>query len=65
VLAAVRICGLNLSGATEELQGDREVVLAAVQQDGNSLQLVLWLLREDRAVVLEAVVLEAMRCLCR
>ena len=41
--------------ASDELQADREGVLAAVGQDGESLQYAAAALRADREVVREAV----------
>ena len=41
--------------ASAELQADREVVLAAVQQDGYALQYASAGLQADREVVLAAV----------
>jgi hypothetical protein len=38
VLEAVKNNGWALGHASEELQGDREVVLAAVKQNGEALQ---------------------------
>eukprot|EP01051_Picozoa_sp_SAG22_P020497 SAG22_NODE_4161_length_1362_cov_19.376880_3_plen_253_part_01 len=47
--------GLVLEHAAAELQGDREVVLAAVAQDGGALVYAAEGLRGDREVVLAAV----------
>lgn len=47
--------GLALGRAPEDLRGDREVVLAAVRQEGRALEFASEALRADREVVLEAV----------
>ena len=41
--------------ATEELKGDREIVLAAVSKDGDALQYATEELKGDREIVLAAV----------
>jgi hypothetical protein len=50
--------------ASEELLGDREIVLAAVQEDGCALKFASPDLRGDRGVVLAAVKQngDALRC---
>lgn len=55
VLAAVRIDGLTLEYASEELRADRDVVLAAVTRSGWALKHASLELRADRDVVLAAV----------
>ena len=47
--------GIPLFFASEELQADREVVLAAVQQNGRALKYASEELQADREVVLAAV----------
>ena len=44
-MAAVKQYGWALEVASEDLQKDREIVMAAVQQSGNSLQLAIPVLR--------------------
>ena len=46
---------MALQHASEELRNDREVVLAAVKQNGKALELASEELRNDMAVVVEAV----------
>ena len=41
--------------ASHELQGDRDIVVAAVEQDGHSLRWASAELQNDRGVVLAAV----------
>eukprot|EP00971_Amphidinium_carterae_P041499 814841-Amphidinium_carterae.1 len=45
----------SLEFAAEELQGDREIVLVAVQDDGHALQYATEALRGDHKIVLAAV----------
>jgi hypothetical protein len=47
--------GDALEFASDELQGDREVVLAAVKQNGDALKYASQQLRGDREVVKAAV----------
>ena len=47
--------GYVLRQASEELKADKEVVLAAVQQDGWVLQYAVEVLRADKEIVLAAV----------
>ena len=47
--------GLALEHATEELKGDREIVVEAVSQDGNALQFATEELKGDRETVMRAV----------
>ena len=51
----MRDAGLALEYASEELRGDKEVVLEAVRQNGWLLEYASEELRGDREVVLEAV----------
>ena len=46
---------MTQNDASAELQADREVVLAAVRQNGNALWFASEALQADRYVVLEAV----------
>ena len=55
MLAAVSENGYVLPYATEELKGDREIVLAAVSSKGRALQYATEELRGDRELVLAAV----------
>ena len=47
--------GLCLLQATEELRGDREVVMTAIAQDGGALEYATEELRGDREVVMTAI----------
>ena len=55
MLAAVSKNGGALKYATEELKGDREIVLAAVSKDASALRFATEELRGDREIVLAAV----------
>ena len=52
VLPVVRKNGLDLKNASEELRGDREVVIRAVRQNGYALRYASEELRGDRDVVM-------------
>ena len=54
-LGAVKRDGRALQQASEELKGDREVVMEAVKQNGHALQHASEELKRDREVVMEAV----------
>jgi hypothetical protein len=54
-LAAVKSDALALKFASNELRGDRDVVLAAVESDGEALEYASKKLREDGGIVLAAV----------
>ena len=55
MLAAVSNNGYALEFATEELKGDREIVLAAVSKSGVALQFATEELKGDREIVMAAV----------
>ena len=44
-----------LEDATEELKGDREIVMAAVSQNGSALERAAEELKGDREIVMTAV----------
>eukprot|EP00971_Amphidinium_carterae_P078874 1560618-Amphidinium_carterae.1 len=54
-MQAVRTRGDALQYATEELRGDRDVVMEAVRQDGHALKYAKKELHTDREVILQAV----------
>ena len=56
-LTAVEHDEMAFQYVSEELKGDREVVLAAVKHDGSALRLASEELKGDREVVMEAIYL--------
>jgi hypothetical protein len=54
-MVAVRLNGCDLIWASEELKGDRRIVMAAVQQNGLALEHAAQEMRGDRDIVMAAV----------
>ena len=55
LLRCVQLCGMSLEVATDDLKDDHEIVLAAVEQDPQSIRFASDRMRADRAMILRVV----------